>query len=961
MRSRAPLVGRAPELQALEAALAAAADQSGQVVLVAGEAGAGKTRLVAELLAAHPEVPALVGGCVELSQAAVPFLPLAGALRRLANERGDEATTALLEGSAAPLLALVPRLSTGDPSGAAQDPLRLFEALPVLLDRIAPTGPAVLVIEDLHWADASTLDLVRFLALTAMPGRLVLVTFRSDEMRRRHPLRPLLAELARLPTVTRVDLRPLSDDDVFDLVGSLAGPGSLVAGDLIARRAEGNPFFVEELVAASATGASSLPAPLDDVLGARLDRLPDTAWAVVEVMAAIGRRASHALLERVAAVEPAALSGGLRTAVQDGALVADEWGYGFRHALLQEAAYDRLLAGDRLDLHQRIARALAEDPGLAQGGAQAAAAEIAYHAERAGDVDTAYVASVRAAERASDCYAISEAHLHYERAVSLLDRVSPEVDGPSRSELFLAAALAAMGVGDAQLAVERGWRALEEVPAADIAARALIIRLLAEMHWFAGSADAGSALAEEALAEVVPEPGAPRAELLAQCAMKAVHVGTGVEDAVPLARDALAMAREYGSVWGEVRAREALGCALVMTGTAVDEGIDHVLEALELARRTGDIESFVHVAASLGTVLEMAGRLSESDAVCAESVAYAEAAGFSGALLDFQRINLSSAYHRCGEWDRCAEILGRLRYTRRVGMVRIFQLMGTAMLAAVRGQHDEVLAALDAMATERFTLVGAMWHAPIAWCRLMTGLGTGDTDLVKRAVVDLMELPPEPEVLRLYPTVARAWAERAIASPDEADDAVAACTELIDRIDATVDLPATMLQERRRLRLLIEAERARATGATARELWQAALDVPVQSPDTAEQLYAQLRLAEAMHLAGEDPQEVLLPAYERAKRIGSVTTADLERLARRARVRLPGTARDETAGVVDHGLTAREREVLALVARGATNQAIADQLFISAKTASVHVSNILAKLGAANRTEAGALARDLGL
>ncbi|WP_460845943.1 ATP-binding protein [Nocardioides ultimimeridianus] len=960
MRSRAPLVGRAPELQALEAALAAAGEQAGQVVLVAGEAGAGKTRLVTELLAAHPEVPALVGGCVELSQAAVPFLPLAGALRRLANERGDEAAAALLDGSAAPLLALVPRLSTGDPSGAAQDPLRLFEALPVLLDRIAPTGPAVLVIEDLHWADASTLDLVRFLALTAMPGRLVLVTFRSDEMRRRHPLRPLLAELARLPVVTRVDVQPLGAEQVTELVGSLVGgAASSLPLDRIVDRAEGNPFFVEELVAAYAGQGTAAPSPLDDVLDARLDRLPDTAWAAVEVVAAIGRRASHALVQQVADLDPAALSGGLRAAVEDGALVVDPIGYTFRHALLQEAAYARLLAGDRIALHQRIAHALVADPGLAEGGAQAAAGEIAFHAEQAGDLETAYAASIRAAERASETYAITEAHVHYERAVSLASQVSGDAGEPSLGELRIAAGLAASRVGDNVAARAHYERALEAVPRSDLATVLVATRLLAEMLWIVGEPGRGDELVQAALDDIGSEPGVARAELLAQQGMKAVVRGA-YELAEGCGREALALARAHGSRWGEIRALEATGCALVFQGADVEEGLAMAREALALALADGDLDAYVHAGANLSTALDSAGQLAECDRVTEETVRLCEERGFAGAILDFQRLNLCWTLVRRGDWDEAAAMLRRLRFSRHEGMIRNFRWVNAAILAARRGQYDEARLCLDALVSSGGA-VGPQWEGPQAWIQLLIGLGTGDEQLLKLGTAALVGAPVDPATIVHYPTAARALADRALADPGVAEEALATCAELADRLAAPPGLSEPMRQERERLRRTIEAESARATGTDSSACWQAVLDVPSEGPDAADCLYVAWRLADATYAEGGDPSAILVPAWERATAIGSVLAADLERSARRARVRLPGMARDETAGVVDHGLTAREREVLALVARGATNQAIADQLFISAKTASVHVSNILAKLGATNRAEAGAIARDLGI
>jgi DNA-binding CsgD family transcriptional regulator len=295
-------------------------------------------------------------------------------------------------------------------------------------------------------------------------------------------------------------------------------------------------------------------------------------------------------------------------------------------------------------------------------------------------------------------------------------------------------------------------------------------------------------------------------------------------------------------------------------------------------------------------------------------------------------------------------------------MVRTFRWINAGILAASRGEYDEARACLQALGSAG-GIVGPMWVSPVAWMQIAIGLGTGEDHLVKSGVATLVDLPVDVASIRYYPTVARVLADQAIADPATAPDRLATIEELASRLAVADDdaLLEHARNERERLRRLVVAESARARGEDAVATWQAVLDVPCDGPDVSERLYVAWRLADALHAEGADPSAVLVPAWQQAHAIGSVLAADLERSARRARVRLPGLARDETAGVLDHGLTAREREVLALVARGATNQAIADELFISAKTASVHVSNILAKLGASNRSEAGAIARNLGI
>jgi DNA-binding NarL/FixJ family response regulator len=958
MGRRVPIVGRSAELESLRSAFREVVDGEARTVLLAGEAGSGKTRLVSEFLATVDDAAVLAGGCVELGQAAVPFLPLAGALRGLAAARGVDEVSALLTGSAAPLLRLLPRLATDDEPVATKDPLQLFEAVPELLDRLAGDGPAVLVLEDLHWADASSLDLVRFLSTADLSGRLLLLTYRSDEMRRRHPLRPLLAELGRRPDLTRVELAALADEEVVELVAELAGPTAQISLDTLLRRAEGNPFFVEELVAAARDGGAGLSVPLEDVLAERLDRLAEPAAAVVEVLAAVGRRASHSLLRQVVDADDG-LAGGLRTAIEDGVLVTDATGYSFRHALIQEAAYERLLPGQRLELHRRIAAALVHDPSLAEGGAQAAAAEIAFHAERAGDVDTAYEASIRAGRRAARCYAIVEAHAHFERALSLLDRAKDPNDSASLTELYVEAARAANAVGNLQAAIEHYERALGSTASDLVAAR--VMQEMAETQWTAGDPEGAERTVASALDRLGPEPTKERADLLALRAMKKA-VADDWTGAMRGGEAALDVARQTGSIRAEVRALEALGCGQVMAMVDPLAGLANVAAATALARERDDTDSFLHAAANEATCLEYAGRNTDAHRVTVECVDTCAQRGFTGIYLDFQRLNVVTGLMRIGAWDDAATILRRLRFSRRPGTVRVFHVMMSATLALARGEYDEAAGLLRAAQQEMSSNLGTIWRAPLAECQIRLGLGTGDDESVKAGIDVILGLPAEAPVFPYYPVVGRAVADRALAARDELTGALATIDQMVERIRPGA---RRTTEEARaaweRCRLILLAERERASGTPSATAWRAVLDVPVDQPQVAEQLYVKLRLAEALRAAGESPADVLLPAYDEARRLGSPIADDLAAVARRARVKLPGTGRDDLAETVDHGLTRRENEVLRLLATGASNREIAEALFISGKTASVHVSNILAKLGATNRTQAAAIARDLGL
>ncbi|HWU31409.1 MAG TPA: AAA family ATPase [Marmoricola sp.] len=960
---RTPLIGRQAEIEALRRAYRAVESGESRVVLLGGEAGVGKTRLLTDFLEEVGDAPVLIGGCVELSQAAVPFLPLASALRAMARDRSDDEMRSLISDGTAPLTQLLPRLHGEDPAVSGPDPLKLFEAVPALLDRLAPDGPAVLVFEDLHWADASTLDLVRFLAQADLGRRLLVFTYRSDEMRRRHPLRPVLAELSRLPDVRRVDLDPLEDDDVVALVDGLVRPGSqgLPLAEVL-RRAEGNPFFVEELVTCGAYGMSSLATPLGDVLLNRLDHLPDAALAITDVIAVTGRRASHRLIEQVSGLDASSLASGLRLALDDGAVVADPTGeyIGFRHALLQEAAYERLVVGSRRVLHQRVAEALVADPGLAEGGMQGAAAEIAYHAERGGDIDTAYRASLRAAERAANSYAAVEADMHYEHAVGLHAQASAEAR-IDEVELRRRAARAAQVVGNFASAAGHLREALKCAESDSVRVELLIA--LGEVLWFKGDPDEGASMHRDALELVGEAPSQERAEVRAFIALTSM-LREDYDRALEIGLEALAEAREFGSPPGEIRALEAVGCSRALTGINADLGLENLRDAVTVAKGYGDPEYVVHASVNLGACLDFLGLTAQARAWDRECVhEYAEQ-GLVGAAVDFQRCNLAWNLARIGEWDEAEALLKRLRFSQHSGNVRLHQQVCSAIFAVSRGRYEEARAYADAAEPMARMFNSLQFIAPLAWTRLALAVADQNDDEIWRCAQALFDLDVVPPIVLFYGDLAR-WLVDLAHRGDKSIEIERMLAELERRIvelEGRVDAQAVHIHaERRRMRLWVAAERLRLTGDDEPSSWAAVLDAGVEEPYVVQDLYLSMRLAQALIRADEDATKPLTTAYVRARDLASPLANDLSALARRARIRLPGVKSDATAGVIDHGLTEREREVLALLAGGSTNRQIAEALFISTKTASVHVSNILGKLGAANRTEAASIARELGV
>jgi predicted ATPase len=356
-RASPTLIGRVEELQVLEAARRRAADGEPAVVLVGGEAGVGKTRVVAELTArcAADETRVLAGGCVPVGGDGLPYAPIVEALRPLPDQLGADAVRELAGPSWRELARLLPRLGAPDPGPSGQvAQLRLFELLFGLLGRLGGQTPVTLVVEDLHWADQSTRDLLAFLVRNLRRERvLLLATYRSDEPRTDR-LGSWLAELARGGPVQRLELPRLDRaETVAQLIGMLGTAPAADLADAVFVRSEGNPFFTEELLAAVQAGSLELPTTLRELLHGRVELLPAPAQQVLGVAAVAGRRVPHQLLASVAGLDGRELAEALRIVVAHQLLVTrpGEDGYQFRHALLREVIDADLLPGERARLH----------------------------------------------------------------------------------------------------------------------------------------------------------------------------------------------------------------------------------------------------------------------------------------------------------------------------------------------------------------------------------------------------------------------------------------------------------------------------------------------------------------------------------------------------------------------------------------------------------------------------------
>ena len=444
-------VGRSAELAELRAALEEAIGSRPSLALVGGESGVGKSRLADELARHAREAGARVlsGDCVELGDDELPYAPLLTALRPLVRQ-GDPSLQALAPQLRSALDAILPGVGGGAaPEQVSQS--TVFEALLAVLQSLAEEEPVLLVIEDLHWADSSTRSFIGFLSRTMCSERLLIVgTYRSDELHRRHPLRPLLAELGSDPYTRLIELPRFTREELGEqLEGILADTPRAELVERVYARSEGNALYAEEILAAGLDGRGALPPTLRDALMLRVERLSKGAQDVLQWLAC-QPAADHALVAAVAGLEPGELRDALREAVasQIVVTVGDE-AYGFRHALLREVVYDDLLPGERTAMHAALARALQDRIEGGDAGAHITAA-AAHHWAAAGDQPQALAAAVRAAIAAERVNAFGEEQALFERALALWERVpDPEtVAGISQIDLLKRAAFASDQAGE---------------------------------------------------------------------------------------------------------------------------------------------------------------------------------------------------------------------------------------------------------------------------------------------------------------------------------------------------------------------------------------------------------------------------------------------------------------------------------------------------------------------------------
>ncbi|MFE2373508.1 helix-turn-helix transcriptional regulator [Streptomyces sp. NPDC059398] len=1001
-------VGRADELAALGEALSRATAGEPQALLIGGEAGVGKTRLIEEFTEGAGRTGAVVavGGCVEIGADGLPYAPFSTALRALRRRLPDEMAAAI-EGQEGELARILPELGeTGRRTDHEDGTARLFELTSRLLERIAADRTVVLVLEDLHWADASTRHLLAYLFRTLSSGRLVVVaTYRADDIHRRHPLRPLLAELDRLRTVRRIDLARFTRSEVrLQLTGILAAEPEPALADEIFARSDGNAFFVEELAVCTGTGAvSGISDSLRDLLLVRVEALSDHAQRVVRFAAEGGSTVEYPLLAAVTRLCEDELIEALRAAVGAGILIAapDGAGYRFRHSLVREAVSDDLLPGERSRINRQCAEALEADPSLVR--ADARTTRLAGYWYYAHDAAKALPAVLLASAEARQRHAYAEQLRLLERAMELWDSVpagvreglrpmdsadaypvcgcDPGTSAPSAVrylDLLAEAVVAARCCGERERALKIAKKALRIIDGgADDALRAAWFwteRAKLEQSLARGNGWREIAAAQE-LVRGLP-PSAVHAQVLATAAGWAMLHEPG-PDSLSAAECAVDYARLVGAEETELNARLTLGGLLIDSGD-VETGLATMRAALRRTAELGLVSEACRAHTNLMSHLEAIGRSDEAVDVGTAGVALAGKYGLRDQEA-WVRSNLTDSLFALGRWGEasaCAQwVLRGAQSAKPRGNV----CLRLTDLALLRGERTEAAGHL-ASARAHFGTHDPMPQHAIPLARLTLGIlaAQGRPAEAREVLADTVAagFPPGTQRYGWPLLLAAATAEANTRGLPAAEPGRAQALALIR---ATAMRLATPVPLWAAYALHVSAELARADGRDRPEHWSAAAEAlePLERPYELAQVQVHWAAALLAHGSAREPDR------ERAARLlrGSLATADrlgtrplaeeIGLLAQRARLPLTEAADDHPrpaaarkgvrSPVDDFGLTSREQDVLRLVAAGRTNRQIAETLFIAPKTASVHVSHILAKLGVTGRGEAAALVHRLHL
>ncbi|HEX4745229.1 MAG TPA: AAA family ATPase, partial [Candidatus Limnocylindria bacterium] len=601
------VVGRRAERERFAAALAAAVGGAGQTVVVGGEAGVGKSAFVREAQdrAAAAGCRVLVGLTLQ-ADAGLPYGPFVSAVRSGFRGLDRDELGRVLRQSAPDLAELFPELGRIERAEAPSslERHRLAVAFQHLLRAFAREAPLLVVLEDLHWADETSLELLQHLARELRDERaLVLATYRSDEMHRRHPFLRVLAELQRERLVTEIALRRLTPDETKELIRetfAASDPDVSVSDefrDAIYARSEGSPFFTEELLKALVESGGiyfrtdtgwgrkpiaelEIPGSIREAVRTRVDRLSAEARDTLSAASVIGQRFSFDLLRTVRGVDEQVIETHVREFIELQLVIeaSDDGGesdeYAFRHALTREVVYDDLLVRERKRLHRAVAAALGEaaEPSL-----------LAHHLLAAGEAERAVPLLLEAARRAFRASAPREAVAHVTRALEVGvpdEDLAPALELQAEAYHFFDAALSLKAAVEAAEAYqERG----------DPRGRSRMLRLASRSHWLRGEGAEAQSLAREALDMLTGEPESMELGRATAHLAGLRMVDNDDHEAIALADQAIAIGGRTGDPWTIANALISKGSALGRSDGPV--GLALIREGTALAQREGLIDA----------------------------------------------------------------------------------------------------------------------------------------------------------------------------------------------------------------------------------------------------------------------------------------------------------------------------------------------------------------------------------
>ncbi|HEV7194631.1 MAG TPA: AAA family ATPase [Pedococcus sp.] len=969
-----PLVGRGAEQGRVAALLEGVAQGTPGVLLVGGEAGVGKTALVRDACARFSG-QVLWGTCVHFAGTPVPFAAVVSALDGWLGAASGPERVEVLSGLDA-LRALLP----SSPSAGAVEPGLLLAQLDAALLRIAQRDPVVLVVDDLQWADPSTLDLLAFLVTGLRSQRVgVIATVRDEDRPDGHLVNGWLADLRRIPPVSEVHLERLGEQDTADQVEALLGPGGADAG-LGARvyaRSGGNPYLTE-LIAGEPVGAVS-SSPVAEALRAALllrwHGLSETARGVTRVLAIGGRPVGVDVVEGVVGLlgERAAFGGdvreGLAEGVAAGVLAHPDGGrVWFRHPLIAEILSGDATGPDPSSVHSAYAKVLARRGGSGPG-------DVASHHELAGEWSEAYRWSLTAAQSTAAAQGAVEHLQHLQRACRLWSRVRGGTAPTGEYvDLLLRTSRAAQCVAKPEQALSLIDEALlltDRAVAPGLVCRLLTLRhrMQVEGEHLAWTEVTPALREAEQIAQSLPGT-AERAIVDSQLAW--TEIWAGHERGRDLADGALRTARATGSP-------DALIPALVVSSLArpdACEALGWLEEAYALARASGDAAEMADAALGMHNLHQAHGQY----AAALESGLRRGADLFVAGAPGVARFVLTSAayFALClGQWETAEASLRPALAAADGGHREAVARATMAVLSARRGDLAAAQRQLGRAAQISTTRYMGSATYPYGAVELLLAQRKPELALdVVEAQIGAVVLGDPRDCDELLLLGARAAAELAQDGRDrgQRDAAQMAQTRLRAVLaagsgggrspftawdDADLLTPA--------VRAMYEAELARLDDRPDQELcWASARGACQRAGLRWDEAVAACHEAQAALRSGRpraQAAELLRGAMSIAVELGAAPLRlSVETTAAAAHIALEPIAEASQSvpeGRPWAGLTAREREVLRHVVVGRSNTEIAKALFISDKTVSVHISNILRKSGTTSRVEAAAWATRL--